>query len=77
MDEQNMGTGKLMSAMTNRARSGQLQEPASAEEKQHLERNGQGPYRVTLRAAKGEWQTGGAASLDPALFSGARIAFIE
>lgn len=52
----------------------QLQEPRSAEEKDHLERYGQGPYRVTLRGRESLMGPGEGSLLDQALLSGAKIA---
>lgn len=49
-----------------------LREPTSAEERLHLERHGQGPYRVTLTRG-GEPGPNGGSSLEQALFSGAKI----
>jgi len=51
----------------------QITKPQSVEEEQHLQRHGQGPYRVTLRSH--DWPTApdSGAFLDPLLFSGAQI----
>jgi hypothetical protein len=51
-----------------------LTEPGSHEAMEHLERHGQGPYRVTLRTHDGPISPGTGTPLDGALFSGARIA---
>jgi hypothetical protein len=52
----------------------QLTEPGSLEEAEHLERHGQGPYRITLRSHDGPISPGTGSLLDPALFTGAKIA---
>lgn len=46
----------------------------SHEAQQHLQRVGQGPYRITLRTHDGPISPGIGAQLDPTLFSGAKIA---
>jgi hypothetical protein len=51
-----------------------LTEPGSHEAIEHMERHGQGPYRVTLRTHSGPISPGTGTLLDPALFSGAKIA---
>jgi hypothetical protein len=51
-----------------------LREPRSAEETQHLERHGQGPYRLTLRSTGAPVAAEAGSLLDPALFCGAQIA---
>lgn len=51
-----------------------LTEPGSHESTEHLERHGQGPYRLTLRTHDGPISPGTGSLLDPALFSGAKIA---
>jgi hypothetical protein len=50
-----------------------LVEPKSHEGIEHLERHGQGPYRVTLRTRRGPIAPGEGETIDPALFSGARL----
>lgn len=52
----------------------QLREPRSAEETGHLEQHGQVPYQVTLRSRPEPVGPDAGSLLDPALFSGARIA---
>ncbi len=52
----------------------ELREPRSAEEKEHLERHGQGPYRLTLRSTSGLVGPDAGSLLDSSLFSGARVA---
>jgi hypothetical protein len=51
-----------------------LTEPGSHDAIEHMERHGQGPYRVTLRTHSGPISPGTGTLLDPALFSGAKIA---
>jgi hypothetical protein len=50
----------------------ELREPRSVEEGEHLERHGQGPYRLTLRSARGPVPER-VSELDSSLFAGARI----
>jgi len=50
-----------------------LTEPGSHDSKDHLERFGQGPYRITLRSHDGPISPGTGSPIDAALFSGARI----
>lgn len=45
----------------------------SRDSREHLERFGQGPYRITLRSHDGPISPGTGTPIDPALFSGARI----
>ena len=52
----------------------QLREPGSTEERTHLERHGQGPYRVLLRSNDGPLGPEDGSLLDPTLFPGAKIA---
>jgi hypothetical protein len=51
-----------------------LTEPGSHEATEHLERYGQGPYRLTLRTHDGPISPGIGTLLDSSLFSGAKIA---
>lgn len=51
-----------------------LTEPGSHDAMEHLERHGQGPYRVTLRSHSGPISPGIGTPLDAGLFSGAKIA---
>jgi hypothetical protein len=51
-----------------------LTEPGSHDAMEHLERHGQGPYRVTLRSHTGPISPGTGTLLDASLFSGAKIA---
>ena len=51
-----------------------LTQPGSHEATEHLERHGQGPYRLTLRTHDGPISPGSGTPLDASLFSGARIA---
>jgi hypothetical protein len=51
----------------------QVREPASPEETQHLDRYGQGPYSITLLSRNEVAGPGQGVSLDPSLFSGAKI----
>lgn len=51
-----------------------LTEPGSHEATVHLERHGQGPYRLTLRTHEGPISPGTGTLLHPSLFSGAKIA---
>lgn len=51
-----------------------LTEPGSHEATEHVERHGQGPYRLTLRTHDGPISPGTGTLLDPSLFSGAKIA---
>lgn len=51
-----------------------LTAPGSHDAHVHLERFGQGPYRLTLRTHSGPISPGTGAPLDPTLFSGAKIA---
>jgi hypothetical protein len=50
-----------------------LVEPKSHEGIDHLTRHGQGPYRVTLRTHRGPIAPGEGETIDPSLFSGARL----
>lgn len=50
-----------------------LVEPKAHDAVEHLEKHGQGPYRVTLRSRAGAIAPGEGEVLDPALFSGARL----
>lgn len=50
-----------------------LTEPGSHDTKDHLERFGQGPYRITLRSHEGPISPGTGSPIDPSLFSGARL----
>ena len=65
------GTGRLFSI--NGAWI-QVREPRSTDEKEHLERHGQGPYRLTLRSNGGQIGPEAGSLLDPDLFSGAKVA---
>ena len=51
-----------------------LTAPGAHDAHVHLERFGQGPYRLTLRTHSGPISPGTGAPLDPTLFSGAKIA---
>jgi hypothetical protein len=51
-----------------------LRQPMSAEEREHLARHGQGPYQVALGSREGHGEPAEGPLLDPALFSGARVA---
>jgi catechol 2,3-dioxygenase-like lactoylglutathione lyase family enzyme len=53
-----------------------LKEPSSAEEAEHLERHGQGPYRITLRCHDASIAPDAGSLLDPLFFSGAKIAVV-
>jgi hypothetical protein len=53
-----------------------LRNPRSAEENAHLECHGQGPYQITLRTHEGPVGPEAGSMIDPALFSGARIALV-
>jgi hypothetical protein len=50
-----------------------LTEPGAHDSKEHLERFGQGPYRITLRSHDGPISPGTGTPVDPVRFSGARI----
>jgi catechol 2,3-dioxygenase-like lactoylglutathione lyase family enzyme len=50
-----------------------LVEPKAYEAAEHLDRHGQGPYRLTLRTHDGAIGPGEGDFVDPALFNGARI----
>jgi catechol 2,3-dioxygenase-like lactoylglutathione lyase family enzyme len=50
-----------------------LVEPKAHEAAEHLNRHGQGPYRLTLRTHNGAIGPGEGDFVDPALFNGARI----
>jgi catechol 2,3-dioxygenase-like lactoylglutathione lyase family enzyme len=51
----------------------QIKEPGSPEEVAHLDRHGQGPYAITLRASDAPITPGAGSLIDPSLFLGARL----
>src|SRR6185369_4980067 len=51
----------------------QVREPRSGDERDHLERYGQGPHQVSLRSKDGPVGPADGSIFDPALFSGAKI----